>query len=166
MGVGTCNRHYAVHIRLGAVLMIYISFITAFLGAAGFALFCGLRPKFVPVAALGGVLCWSVYSLFEYFNSGIFFASFTASVCCALYGEICARLLKAPAVIFFTPSIIILIPGRTLYYTVSYIVENNFSMAAEYGWQTAQCAIAIAAGIGVILSLFSAVERIKKRTLT
>lgn len=146
--------------------MMYVSFITAFLGAAGFALFCGLRPKFVPVAALGGVICWGVYSVFEYFNTGIFFSSFVASVCCALYGEICARILKAPAVIFFTPSIIILIPGRTLYYAVSYIVENNFAMAAEYGWQTAQCAIAIAAGIGVVLSFFSAGDRIKKNTFT
>ena len=106
----------------------------AFLGTAGFALFCGERKKFVPVAALGGVICWGTYLMFDYVGAGLFFSSLFSAVFAAIFGEVCARILKAPAVIFFTPAVIALIPGRTLYYCAAAMVDNNFALAVyQYG---------------------------------
>lgn len=140
-----------------------VQLITAFLATAGFALFCGERRMFIPVAALGGVICWGTYLLFDYFGTGLFFSSLVSSVFAAVYGETCARILKAPAVIFFTPAVISLIPGRTFYYCAAAIVENNFASAGNYAWQTAQCALAIAAGIGIVLSVFDGIEKLRKK---
>ena len=38
-----------------------IQLLTAFVSSLGFSMLFGLRRRFLPYAALGGLLCWGVY---------------------------------------------------------------------------------------------------------
>lgn len=136
--------------------------ISATLISTGFALIFGLRKRFVFFTAAGGLLCWSVYLLAKYFSFGEFSASFVSTLAVGIFCEVLARVLKAPTTIFFTPSIIPLVPGRALFYAISCAVGGDFTNAREFALETGAVAAAIAVGLGVAVSVFSTATRIKK----
>ena len=142
---------------------ILIQLATAFLGSFGFSLVFGLRFRWVLHASLGGLCCWGIYLLANSRLHSIFAACLIASAFAALYGEILARLCKAPATVFFVPSVIPLIPGGALYYTMSYAVQGDWAAASHYGSLTMQYALAIAAGISLVWALGSMRTRLRRR---
>lgn len=58
---------------------------------------------------------------------------YAATLMIALLGEVSARILKMPAVIFISTAVIPLVPGTGLYYTMLRLVENDFSAAGQMG---------------------------------
>lgn len=135
--------------------------VSAALISAGFALIFGLRRRFVFFTAAGGFLCWSVYLFAKSFSFGEFSASFVSTLAVGIFCEVLARVLKAPTTIFFTPSIIPLVPGRALFYAISCAVGGDFVNAREFALETGAVAAAIAVGLGVAVSIFSTMSRIK-----
>lgn len=139
-----------------------IQLITGMLGSVGFALLFGLKAKYIPFAAIGGFLCWGIYLLSMQLNGIIFLSGLLASGFSALYGEIIARIKKAPATLFYITAVIPLIPGSTLYYTCSNAVIGNWDMAKYYANLTLQYALSIAAGACVVWAVTITIENIKK----
>jgi uncharacterized membrane protein YjjB (DUF3815 family) len=78
-----------------------------------------------------------------------FFVAFIISV----YAEIMARVLKTPTTTFITTSLIPLIPGGSLYYTMTYAFETNSEKFIEKAIYTLQLASALALGIIVATTL-------------
>ena len=140
--------------------------ITGMLGSVGFALLFGIRAKYIPFAALGGLLCWGVYLLSFNLNGIIFLSGLLASGFSAFYGEIIARIEKAPATLFYITAVIPLIPGSTLYYTCSNAVTGNWDMARDYANLTLQYALSIAAGACAVWAITITIENIKKNKKT
>lgn len=127
--------------------------ITAFLGSLGFAVLFHVRKNLLCFAALGGLINWSVYLILMHAGLTAFQSCLAASVAAAVYAEVLARLKKAPATIFLVPAVVPSIPGSTLYYTMSYVVRGNRSLAESYGIMTLQYALAIAIGISSVWAL-------------
>ena len=71
-----------------------------------------------------------------------------------LYAEVLARVVKAPATVFLIPSIIPLVPGGRLYYTMRAIVDGDADNAKSYAMETIVIALGIAVGIVVISLVF------------
>ncbi len=71
-----------------------------------------------------------------------------------LYAELLARLVKAPATVFLIPSIIPLVPGGRLYYTMRAIVDGNEIKAKIFAKQTLVIALGIAVGIVIVSLVF------------
>ena len=71
--------------------------ITALVGCIGFSLLFHLKKRHIILASLGGVLTWAVYLAGIRMLEGIFLPTLLASMVGTLYGEIFARLRKAPA---------------------------------------------------------------------
>ena len=84
---------------------------------------------------------------------GYFFPSLAASAFGALYAEVLARWLKAPSTLFFIVAMIPLIPGSTLYYSMSCAVYGQLAQASIYGLQTFQCALGIGTGMSIVWAL-------------
>ena len=63
-----------------------------------------------------------------------------------------AKVLKTPATLFVIPAIIPLVPGGSLFYTMSCAVHGDLENARLYGTRTGECALAIAAGISIVLA--------------
>lgn len=132
---------------------ILLQLIMAWLGSAGFCLLFHLRKELLFFSSLGGLFGWGVYLFAGKYCEGIFFPTLVASAFCALYAEIFARVMKTPATLFFIPAAVPLIPGSTLYYTMSYAVGKQWELAGSYGFMTLQYALGIAAGISLIWAI-------------
>lgn len=141
---------------------IIIGLIAATLGSLGYAMVYGLKKRYLAAASIGGFLCWGLYLLGMCLWDNILLASLAASAFSAIYGEITARIKKAPATLFFVTAIIPLIPGRALYYTCSNAVMRNWGEAKQYANITLQYAVAIAAGACIVWAITLTVENIKK----
>ena len=128
--------------------------ITAGIGSLGFAMMFNVRRGLLAQAVLGGILDWGIYLIAaEITNSNIFVSSVMAAVFATIYAETMARIMKAPATIFYLPTVVPLIPGGSLFYTMSYAVLNEWDMVRSYGSSTIYCALGIAAGMSLVLSV-------------
>lgn len=144
------------------VTEIIIQLLTGMLGSIGFAMMYGLKSRYVPVAALGGLLSWGLYLIGMHIWDNIFLACLIATAFAALYSEIMARVKKAPTTLFFITSVIPLIPGRALYYACSNAVIRNWSEAKSFANLTLQYALSIAAGACIVWAITLTIENIKK----
>ena len=131
-----------------------IHLVTAGLGALGFSLIFNVRRELLPAAAFGGLLDWGVYMMAEwFFGNGVFLPSVVAAAFASIYAEAMARVEKSPATVFYIPALIPLIPGGSLYYTMSYAVLGQWDQVQSYGASTAYCALGIAVGMSLVLSV-------------
>ena len=130
-----------------------LQIITGFVGSLGFAILYNIRGKRLLFAALGGLFSWGLFIIFNKIipNEALnyFFVAFIISV----YAEIMARVLKTPTTTFITTSLIPLIPGGSLYYTMTYAFETNSGKFIEKAIYTLQLASALALGIIVATTL-------------
>lgn len=136
-----------------------LQLITAMTGSMGFALLFHVRPRLILPAALGGFFNWGIYLISARFLDGVLTPSVITAAFSALYAELMARRFKAPATVFFIPTIIPLIPGSTLYYTMSSMVAKDWSAAREFGYTTAQYALGIAVGASLIWTLNDIIKK-------
>lgn len=122
----------------------------SFVGALGFALFFNSNPRHILISSVGGVLTWGIYWIFFQLMHQIFVPCFIASSFAAAYSEVVARLCNVPSTVFFIVSVIPLIPGRGLFYTMSDAVSSNWTAFAGNATSTLLYAAGIAAGICVV----------------
>lgn len=142
-----------------------IQLITAFVGSAGFGLLFNVRYSLLTLVSLGGFLCWGIFLIAESFTANYFVACFAASAFAALLGEIMARIKKTPASVFFIPGVVSLIPGGSLFYTMSYAVQGEWEQFRYYGSLTVQYALGIACGISIAWALWYMCQKIVNEIL-
>lgn len=130
-------------------------------GSVGFAMIFRLRPTFLPLAAIGGLLNWGLYLVLYELTGTVFFSCLFASAASAIYAELLAKRLHAPATVFFVPAVIPSIPGSNLYYTMFGVVRADWVFAGKNAVLTAEYALAIAAGISIVFVIFAAIARIR-----
>jgi len=130
-----------------------IQLLAAFLGSLGFSLVFGLRRRYLFAASLGGLLTWAVYLLAEYAIGVAFLSNLLGTAFAVVYAEALAHWLKCPATLFLTPGIIPMVPGGSLYYAMSSAVRGEMNDARAYGTETLHAALAIAAGISIVLAI-------------
>lgn len=135
-----------------------IQIITGFIGSMGFAVLYNIRGKRFIIAALGGFLSWSLFVLFGFFISNEPLNYFMVSVAVSVYAEIMARVLKTPTTTFITTSLIPLIPGGSLYYTMAYAFESDFENFISKAFYTLQLASALALGTIIVSTLMRALN--------
>ncbi len=135
--------------------MIYIIELSmAFLGSLGFSILFNLRGKKLWYAAIGGLFSWVIYLLLEFWLKGEMPRYFISSLIVTIYSEVLARIEKTPTTTFLTSAVVPLIPGRSLYYTMSYAINGMLDKFAISGAQTFGLSASIAAGIMAGSSLF------------
>ncbi|MBE6828043.1 MAG: threonine/serine exporter [Ruminococcaceae bacterium] len=128
-----------------------IQIVTAFFGSMGFSLMYNTRRTKMLISAFGGAIGWSVFILMTHFLSGMdFLAYFVASMAVTVYAEIFARIKKTPTTSFLVTGIIPMIPGSSLYYTMSYAFKNEMDEFFSTGIYTLKAALSLAIGIIVI----------------
>ena len=122
------------------------------MGSLGFALIFGMRRRYLFAASLGALLGWGVYLISDALLQSSFLPPLFAAAFALSYSELMAKALKTPATLFVIPAIIPLVPGGSLYYTMSYAVHRDVANARLYGTRTLETALAIAAGISFVLA--------------
>lgn len=132
-------------------------------GSVGFALFFNVSPRRVAVAALGGLLVWVVFDLVRMPMGSIFVPCVVASTFAAVYSEAVSRVLRVPATVFFIVSVIPLVPGRGLYYTMFNAVNGDLGACGDFAVMTLLYAAGIAVGICLVAAVGQTWEAIKRR---
>lgn len=77
-------------------------------------------------------------------------------------GEILAIKYKKPATVFITPGIVSLVPGAGMYYTMSFLVNQDYNNALAKGTETFFVAAAIAIGV-IVATMVARSFRIFKK---
>jgi len=143
-------------------MSIFIQLITALLGSLGFAMIFNIPKKYMLVASVGGLVCWAMYLVTEVFSAGVFIPSLVASACAAFYAEVTARVVKVPATVIFVSAIIPLIPGSSLFYTMSHAVSGEWDLFSQYGMRTIQYILGISCGISIVWSSGYMIQKIRE----
>ena len=131
-------------------MQIIIQILSAFCASFGFALIFRLQGKSVLFASLGGALTWGVFLLCRLELSNLFLLNLIAAAFAAFYSEAMARVCKMPATSFLAPSIIPLVPGGSLYYTLLYLIGKEEQKSSEAGVNTLLTAGGIAVGVVLV----------------
>ena len=133
-----------------------IQILSGTVGSFGFSILFNIRGRRLPVAVIGGVLSWSLYVLFDHLGIGEVLNYFLVATLISAYSEIMARVVKCPTTTFIMSSLIPLIPGASLYYTMRYAFEGISRTFFDKALYTLELAAALA--LGVIIA--SAVSKI------
>ena len=121
--------------------------LAGFIGTMGFAVLFNIRGKRFLFASLGGLLSWLLFLLFSRVIPSEPICYFFVAVLISAYAEIMARILKTPTTTFVTTSLVPLIPGGSLYYTMAYAFESDMEHFLDKGIYTLELASALALGI-------------------
>ncbi len=143
--------------------MDLIQIFTGFLGSLGFSILFHIRGRKLLVASLGGLMSWTVFLLLAPFLPSEATRYFFASAAVTVYAEVFARIIKTPTTTFLVPSLIPLIPGGSLYYTMNYALNEQWPSFAGKAIYTLELALALALGIIAVTTLNRMVIVISKK---
>lgn len=143
---------------------LLVRLITSALGSCAFALIFKTHRRHLLLLSISGLITYFIYYTVSFFGGGYFIASFAATVFAAAFGELCARLRRAPAVIYYLTGLIPIVPGGEAYYTMRYFLEKNLPLAMDKLLATLGVAIGIAGGIVLVSLVFGVVtDRLMQR---
>jgi len=132
---------------------VWQHFLLGAIATCGFSIFFNAPRKLLLPSSLVGGLGWIIYIfLYIKFDNPLVYA-FTAAVFVSVASEILARVMKQPAIVFIIPGILPLVPGITLYNTVLYTIQKDYTQAATTGTRAIIISIGISLGILVVASL-------------
>jgi uncharacterized membrane protein YjjB (DUF3815 family) len=141
-----------------------IQILMGYLGTLGFNILFNLRGKKLWLASFGGLLSWAVVLLLDAWLPSETMRYFLGSAAGALYGEILARVEKTPTTTFLVPSVIPLIPGSALYYTMNYALNKQWQMFGQQAFYTLTLAGALAVGIIAVTTVFRLLTALVHKT--
>ena len=134
--------------------------LAAFVGSLGFAVLFNIRGKRLAAVAVGGLLSWLLFVLLNRLVADEAVVYFIIAFVISAYAEVMARVLKTPTTTFITTSLIPLIPGGSLYYTMVLALEGDMTSFLPKAIYTLQLASALALGIIVSTTLARVINRI------
>lgn len=134
----------------------------ALLSSLAFGIIFNLHGCRLVLAGIGGMLGWIAYLIFYHFTAQEVTSYMLATVVTTLYAQSLARIVKCPATLFLVPTVVPILPGGYLYYTMLYACEGNWSGFLSKGVLTLSTAGAIAVGMLVGSSLYTGVLKIRR----
>lgn len=123
-----------------------IEIIGSFFAGLGFGVVFNIHDKQLYAAAIGGTMGYTTYAVLTNLGVDNIMALFLSSMIFSTYSEICARKLKTPVIVFLIIALIILVPGKGMYYTMLEIIQGNTNQAILTGIDTLASAGALALG--------------------
>ena len=142
-----------------------IQIIAAFFSSVAFALLYNIRGKKVVLAGFGGMISWAIYLGVGIIHPQEMIQYFFAAAFVTWYSEFLAPIVKTPVTVFLSPGIIPFVPGRGLYYTMSYALNGELTLFTEMGLNTLATAVSIAAGIMGASAVYRIVRGISRFNL-
>ena len=141
-----------------------IQILMAYLGSLGFNLLFNIRGRKLLIASFGGMLSWVVFLALEPLLPGEAIRFFLSAAAVTVYGEIFARIEKTPTTTFLVPSVIPLIPGSSLYYTMNYALNKQWAEFSHRGFYTLQLALSLAVGIIAVTTVVRLITALAVKT--
>lgn len=138
--------------------------LAGFVGSIGFGVLFNVRGKKLLMASLGGLVSWSLFLILSVFINNEPLNYFIVALLMSVYAEFMARRLKSPTTCFITISLIPLIPGGSLYYTMAYAFQSDIEKFAGKGIYTLSLAAALALGVIVSTTVTKVLNNKKRKS--
>lgn len=140
-----------------------IQILMAFAGSLGFAMMFDLRRRFILPSAFAGMCSWIIYLACMELNDDILISSCIASISAGFFSEAMARICHSPANQFLIITLIPLIPGAPLYYTMAAATHRDAAGSAVFGCRTLQFVLGLCLGICMASAFVDLVRRFLTR---
>lgn len=124
-----------------------IKLLSVIIAAVAFSILFSVRPKHLLIDAIGATATIIIYTFIEFRGLSLFAAAFVSTVVAAIYSEVCARIGRAPTIVFLVPCLLPTIPGGALYRSMSAFLGRNYEAGLDYLMTTFKISIGIAGGI-------------------
>lgn len=138
--------------------------LAGFVGSIGFGVLFNVRGKKLLMASLGGLVSWGLFLILSVFINNEPLNYFIVALLMSVYAEFMARKLKSPTTCFITISLIPLIPGGSLYYTMAYAFQSDIEKFAGKGIYTLSLAAALALGVIVATTITKVLNNKKRKS--
>jgi len=132
----------------------FVMILTAAIGTVGYCLNINIKRNKIVYGCIGGTLSTFLYCVLVEAHLSLLLQNLIPAAVVTFYAEVLARVVKAPATVFLIPSIIPLVPGGRLYYTMRAIVDGEGNDAKIFAMETLIIALGIAVGIVVVSLVF------------
>lgn len=129
---------------------LLVRLITSALGSCAFALIFKTDKRHLLMVSISGFFTYFVYHAVSFFGGGFFIASFASTVFAAVFGEACARIFRAPTILYLVTGLIPIVPGGEAYYAMRYLLEKRTDLASAKLISTGSVALGIASGIVLV----------------
>lgn len=121
--------------------------VACMLGSMGFSIMFNIHGMGSLFCSMGGLVTLSVFNLSVLLGTSELLAYMLAAVGASVYAEVMARIRKCPAIGYLFISLVILIPGSSLYYTIYNLLLGDINAALANGDATITIAGLMAVGI-------------------
>jgi uncharacterized membrane protein YjjB (DUF3815 family) len=126
-----------------------IQYLFAFATSAAIALAFRAPLRAVPAAGSAGVIGFAAYQTTVDLGGPIMLAAFLGALAIGVSGEILARRLKEPSLLFVLPGLFPIVPGLMAYSGMLLLARQELSAAGQQLARTIFYAGALAAGLAV-----------------
>ena len=134
----------------------------------GFALLFRAKRKRLPVILPGSLITIVIYLLLRNATHNEFISTMAATTFMTMYAEVAARLCKAPVTVLLILGIIALVPGGSLYYTMTALVRGDYAAFQSYGSATVEAVLGISIGVIIVsvvtIIFFQVLRYIQKKS--
>ena len=144
-----------------------IAYLTAACTAAllGIAVIFDVPPKKLLWAMVGSIISCVLMLIGDKYGLDPLITNMIATAVPCVYCEIMARVLKTPTTIFMIPSLLPLVPGSRLYYTMFYLFSGEQALFLENMLVAVKICTGIAVAIIVVTGAVRWIEAAKKQRL-
>ena len=144
-----------------------IAYLTAACTAAllGIAVIFDVPPKKLLWAMVGSIISCVLMLIGDKYGLDPLISNMIATAVPCVYCEIMARVLKTPTTIFMIPSLLPLVPGSRLYYTMFYLFSGEQTLFMENMLAAVKICTGIAMAIIVVTGAVRWIEAGKKQRL-
>ncbi len=141
-----------------------IQILAAGLSGCGFAVMFHIRVKYMPLIFVGAALGWFAYLAADRMIGIRSMSMIMAAMAVTAFSEIFARIVKMPVSVIYTPTVIPMIPGSNLYYSMRGFVTGSHEDFMKYGGLLLEDTLGIVLGSLIILTVVSACTSKKRKS--
>ncbi len=148
-------------ISINVLLDMLLECVAALCGTLAYGFIFNIRGKKLWLGALGGMFSWTLLLVLRLCSLHDVPAYFIVSLVMTLYSEILARKVKTPSTTFCIVTLVPLIPGGTLYYTMSYALASDAERFAHSAALTLKLSLALSLGIVLVTAASRQISKYK-----
>ncbi len=137
-----------------------LQFLYAFAASVAFALIFHTPKRALFYNGVVGGIGWIVYRYLLHTYDGVLLAAIIAALIIGTLSAIFGTILKLPTLIIYIPSLIPLVPGGGMYYTMYYLILSEMDLFGAKALETTLIAIALATGIFVSTSTINIINKV------
>ncbi|MGO2117804.1 MAG: threonine/serine exporter family protein [Fusobacterium sp.] len=142
---------------------LFENFIILGITSLCFGVFLSVPKIDLIVGGIIGGISWALYVFLMEISGEIILPYFISTLTIGILGNLSSKITKRPIFLYMLPGIIPLVPGYSLYYTMFYIVTEDYSLALHKGIETLFIAFSISSGLIVSESLKKILNNLLKK---